>query len=437
MEFETHLICIKMKKSILLLLGSMFLGSSVFALDFDQYFTQKTCRVDFHFVGDHQNTWMALSQIQQEPFWGGRTSRMNVEAGLGDFRYRVLDSVSNTLIYTDGFSALFHEWQSTPEAKTALKSFEQTIIFPFPHKTVKVFVDKRTNFDSWENIGELLVNPKDKLIRINKAERVPVQPWITQADVSKAIDIAILAEGYSAKEKAKFYKDAERLKKQLLSHEPFKKYASRLNFYAVAAVSEESGISKPHEDSWKKTAMASHYHTFYAPRYLTTMSVFKTRDFAGQVPYDAIYILANSQTYGGGGIYNHYALTSSDGRNSTYVTVHEFGHSFAGLADEYFREGADVLDGMYTLEKEPWEPNITTMVNFDAKWKKSLPANFTHPTPVADSTAVEVGLYEGGGYLTKGIFRPSYNCRMRTNIADKFCPVCDKSVEKRILFLTE
>jgi hypothetical protein len=167
------------------------------------------------------------------------------------------------------------------------------------------------------------------------------------------------------------------------------------------------------------------------------MSVFKTRDFAGQVPYDAIYILANSQTYGGGGIYNHYALTSSDGRNSTYVTVHEFGHSFAGLADEYFREGADVLDGMYTLEKEPWEPNITTMVNFDAKWKKSLPANFTHPTPVADSTAVEVGLYEGGGYLTKGIFRPSYNCRMRTNIADKFCPVCDKSVEKRILFLTE
>jgi len=195
----------------------------------------------------------------------------------------------------------------------------------------------------------------------------------------------------------------------------------------------------PHKDIWRNTALGAHYYTFYEPRYLTSPNVFSIRDYASLVPYDAIYILANTSTYGGGGIYNFYALASAHSdRAKAEVIVHEFGHSFAGLADEYFYDKEDVFDEMYALNKEPWEPNITTMVQFDKKWKAELPQNCPIPTPVTDETKTQkTGLFEGGGYRTKGIYRPSYDCRMRTNNAPGFCTVCEKAVEKMIIFLTE
>jgi hypothetical protein len=167
--------------------------------------------------------------------------------------------------------------------------------------------------------------------------------------------------------------------------------------------------------------------------------MFSIRNYAALVPYDAIYILANTSTYGGGGIYNFYALASADSKRAkSEVIVHEFGHSFAGLADEYYRESADVLDDMYDIKKEPWEPNITSLVRFDTKWKNDLPKNAQIPTAVTvESKKLPIGVFEGGGYLTKGMYRPAYDCRMRTNAAPAFCPVCEKAVERMILFLTE
>jgi hypothetical protein len=167
------------------------------------------------------------------------------------------------------------------------------------------------------------------------------------------------------------------------------------------------------------------------------MNTFKVRDLAALVPYDAIYILANTSVYGGGGIYNLYAMTAADNKLSTQVTVHEFGHSFAGLADEYFYDKKDALDDMYDIKIEPWEPNITSLVQFDRKWKDQLPAGTVIPTPVNDTTKTKIGVFEGGGYLSKGMYRPFFDCRMRTNKAPEFCPVCRQAVERRILFLTE
>jgi len=419
----------------------VFLSISISAIIGQQYqdfFTEKACRIDFQFCGNVNITTAYLDKIKQEPFWGGRRSHLSGNLNLGQYRFQVFDSISNQLIYTDGFSTLYYEWQSTPEAQLVNKSFEQSVQFPYPQKAVIVIIQKRQDFDQWETLLQFGFSPDDKLIRRNKPGNVPVKAIMKSTSPEKAIDIAVIAEGYTPKEQEKFFRDAKKLAENILTHQPFAKYRNRINVYAIAAPSEDSGITAPQDGNWKNTAVGSHYYTFYEPRYLTSPNVFDMRDYAALVPYDAIYVLANTATYGGGGIYNFYAMASADSKRAqTEVVVHEFGHSFAGLADEYFKEGSDVLDGMYNLKQEPWEPNITSMVQFDKKWKDQLPAGTQIPTPLTDENKTKPGVFEGGGYLTKGMYRSMYDCRMRTNNAKEFCPVCQQAVERMILFLTE
>ncbi len=413
------------------------LTASVQAGTYPQNFSNQSCRVDFHFTGNHKQSAVFVEKILKEPFWGGRKSHLAESLNLGEYCFEVRDSSNNELLYTDGFSSLFFEWQTTPESKTMNKSFEQTIQFPFPLQTVLVQIKERIDLDHWSLKASFFVNPKDELIKRFESQNTAIKKWVVEENTAKAIDIAVVAEGYSQAEEEKFFKDAEKLRAHLLSHEPFTKYKDRMNVYAVAATASETGISKPQKGEWVKSALAAHYHTFYSPRYLTTNAVFETRDYAAEVPYDVIYILANSTQYGGGGIYNHYALTSSDGPNALYVTVHEFGHSFAGLADEYYYEHADVLDEMYDISKEPWEPNITSLVNFDVKWKDLIKEGVEIPTPLVDAHKVKTGVFEGGGYLSKGMYRPAITCRMKDNQSESFCEVCQRGIERVIVFLTE
>jgi len=416
----------------ILLIGCL----AVFGQQYSDFFIDKACRVDFHFCGNASQTAVYLDKIKQEPFWGGRKSHLSTDLNLGDFRFRILDSISQRQIYINGFSALFHEWQATPEALKTSKSFEQTIQFPFPVKAVTLIIEKRLDLDHWQELFRFALSPRDKLIQKTVPKTAPVKVILKTLAPEKAIDIAVIAEGYTAHERQKFYKDAQRLSENLLSHEPFTTFKNRINIYAIAAFSADSGVSMPQKSVWKNTAVSSHFFTFYEPRYLTTESSFQLRDLAALVPYDAIYVLANTKTYGGGGIYNFYALTAADNKLSTQVTVHEFGHSFAGLADEYFYDN-DVLDATYDLKNEPWEPNISSLVQFDRKWKAELPKGIAIPTQLNDSTKIKIGVFEGAGYLIKGMYRPYYDCRMRTNKAPEFCPVCRQAVERMILFLIE
>jgi hypothetical protein len=427
-----------MKNQLILTIFFISLSISVFSQNYNDFFTDKACRVDFQFCGNNSETSAFLERIKQEPYWGGRRLHLSDDINLGQYRMLVFDSLSNQLIYSSGFSTLYFEWQSTPEAKKVNKSFEQSVQFPYPKNAVRVTIEKRADFDKWKALLQFEFSPVDKLIVRNANVQAQVKAIYKTNDSSKAIDIAVIAEGYTAKQKDKFFKDAQKLADNLFTHNPFSTYKNRINIYAIAAVSDESGISMPHKDNWKSTAVGSHFYTFYEPRYLTSPHMYKIRDYAALVPYDAIYILANTSEYGGGGIYNFYALASADSqRAQTEVVVHEFGHSFAGLADEYFRQGTDVLDGMYNLKEEPWEPNISPLVNFEAKWKKDLPSDIQIPTPITDESKTKIGVFEGGGYLTKGMYRPCYDCRMRTNEAKSFCPVCEKAIEKVILFLSE
>ncbi len=428
----------KMKKHIISTFAFALTSLVAFSQQYNDYFTSAACRIDFMFCGNAVKTDAHLVKIKKEPEWGGRKKHLSENLNLGQYRVQVFDSLSNSLIYTEGFSTLYFEWLTTAEAKKVSKCFEQSVQFPYPKKSVKVLIDKRLDIDKWENLMQFSFSPDDKLISNKPSVTAQVKEIFKNTPPDGGVDIAVIAEGYTEKEIKKFYDDARKLAESLFTHEPFKSYRNRINVYAVAAVSLEKGISMPHKDDWKKTAVGSHYYTFYEPRYLTTPNVFSVRDYASLVPYDAIYILANTLEYGGGGIYNFYALASAGSKRAKdEVIVHEFGHSFAGLADEYFREGADVLDAMYDIKQEPWEPNITSLVNFDIKWKTDLNPSTPVPTPVNEENKSKLGVFEGGGYLTKGMFRPAFDCRMRTNEAKAFCPVCTKSVEKVILFLTE
>lgn len=426
-----------MRTFMQLLLFVLFYQLPIFGQQYSSYFNDKACRINFQLSGNSTTTNASISKIIEDPFWGGRRLHLTDDMNLGEYRFQVLDSTSNKRIYSDGFSTLYFEWQSTPEALLVNKSFEQSVQFPYPLKAVKVIIEKRLDFDKWEKLLQFSFSPNDKLIRRTKPMVVPLKTICKTASPENAIDIAVIAEGYTVKQRAKFYRDAKKLAENLFTHEPFAKYKSRINIYAIAAASIDSGVSSPQNGDWRNSALGTHYYTFYSDRYLTTLNVHTVHDYAALVPYDAIYILANTKTYGGGGIYNLYALASADSKRAqSEVTVHEFGHSFAGLGDEYFYD-SDVLDGMYNSKAEPWEPNISSLVRFENKWKNDLPEGYTIPTLLTDENKQTIGVFEGAGYLKKGIYRPYFDCRMRTNAAKGFCPVCEKAVEKRIIFLTE
>ena len=259
------------------------------------------------------------------------------------------------------------------------------------------------------------------------------------------IDLAIVAEGYTADEAELFYEDAEAAAGSIFSHSPFKELSDRFNVVAVALPSHDSGVSIPHDGIWKDSALGSHFDTFYSERYLTTLNLFDLHDALAGIPYEHIIILANTDTYGGGGIFNSYLLSAAHNEWTAPVIVHEFGHSFAGLADEYFYD--DQFTEYYYPDAEPWEQNITTLKDFSLKWQDMTEAGCT---PVSKETQLadpdgwagapgefKVGLYEGAGYQSEGVYRGFPECRMKINDWPSFCPVCERAIRRIIEFYTE
>jgi hypothetical protein len=221
----------------------------------------------------------------------------------------------------------------------------------------------------------------------------------------------------------------------LKAHEPFRSMADRFNFVAVMAPSEQQGVSIPHDKIWKNTILGSNFDTFYSDRYLTTLHLKKLHDVLSGVPYEHIIILANTDNYGGGGIYNSYLMSAAHNDKNLPVVVHEFGHSFAGLADEYYYD--DGYESMYPSDTEPWEPNITTLVDFKSKWADLIKDGVDIPTNPSGKNVYEgVGVYEGGGYQSKGVYRPVQECRMKVNEAPVFCPVCERAIKRMIDYST-
>lgn len=283
---------------------------------------------------------------------------------------------------------------------------------------------------------KMTVAPDDYMIR-HITQRPPSGlKWLHRGgDSRQAIDIAILAEGYRPEEIDSFYRKAQLTVDEMLSYQPYARYADRINFVAVPIPSQQSGVSVPHDSVWIDTPFGAHFDTFGAQRYMTSDRIFAMHDALRGVPYEHIIILANTDTYGGAGIFNDYILAAAGNENFRPVVVHEFAHSFGGLADEYFYEN-DIMSESYPSDIEPWEQNITTMTDFKSKWEDMLPKGTPVPTPVKDADRYPVGVYEGGGYSFHGVYRPADQCRMRNNTWPTFCPVCERSLARLIEFYT-
>jgi hypothetical protein len=234
----------------------------------------------------------------------------------------------------------------------------------------------------------------------------------------------------------KFRADAGRMCKYFMSIEPYTSDSNKFNFYAVESPSDESGVTIPGKDIFVNTNIHSSFYTFDMDMYLTTADTKSVYDIAASVPYDVIFVLVNSKRYGGGGFYNHYGQGTVDHQLSEIVAIHEFGHEFAGLADEYYSSQITYSD-YYNLKFEPWEPNITTNVHFGAKWKSMVADGTPIPTPREEKFKGVTGMFEGGGYLSKGIYSPQMDCRMKGNEAPGFCPACKEAIRKMIRFYAD
>jgi hypothetical protein len=402
---------------------------------FDNYFTDKVLRYDFMFSGNSETTTVYPLGMKEEPFWAGSDSTLIDYFNYGNFRYEVVDDASNMIIYSRGFSSLYKEWQTTEEAKTISRSFYEVATMPFPKSKIKLVISERTREGSFERLYETKIDPADYFIRKEKPLNVHTSEIYESGNPDTSVDVAFIAEGYRAAEMDKFHEDVKKMMDVLFSEEPFIDYTDRFNIWAVDAVSQDSGTDVPGEGIYVNTALNSSFYTFDLDRYLTTQDIKSVNDYAASVPHDIIVVLVNSTRYGGGGVYNYYSVTTAGHNLSQKVFMHEFGHGFAGLADEYY-SSAVAYDKFYPLDVEPWEPNITTMVDFGSKWKKDLPEGIPVPTPAESKYQNFTGVFEGGGYSSKGIFRPEMECRMKGNGQKGFCTVCRKAIKDMIEFYT-
>ena len=404
---------------------------------FDKLFEEKTLRLDYYHCGNATSEQFFFDELIREPHWAGSKINLVDTKYYGTHRLEMRTADTNELIYSRGYGTLFDEWQTTPEAEKVNKSFENSFLIPYPKKEIEVEILLREATGNYKSAIKHTIDPNDILIKKIGLNNLPSYTILHQGGpIDKCVNIAILAEGYTTSEMSKFREHAATACQQILAHNPFGKLKNKLNLFAIETVSLSSGVSVPRENTWKQTAFGSHFDTFYSDRYLTTTNVKDIHNSIAGIPYAHIIILANTDVYGGGGIFNSYTLTTTGHEAFKPVVVHDFGHSFAGLADEYYYEN-DTFSDTYPFDTEPWEPNITTLVNFDSKWKDLLQRGTPIPTNIGDSARYKTGVYEGAGYSAKGIYRPAIDCRMKTNTCKDFCPACQQSLSKLIKFYTE
>ena len=421
-------------KKIIIAAWLILANTAIHAQQFEDFFTEQTLRIDYVFTGNDHEQQIALDELSAIAGWAGRRHHLADMPLKSHGQLVMRDKGTGQVIYTTSFSSLFQEWTATDEAKELTKCYENCFLVPFPKKESEVEITLMSYRHEVVASLKHTINPSDILIHQKGKEHVTPYKYIVQNGTpEECIDIAILAEGYKQDEMELFYEDASKVSDFLFSYEPFKSLQHKFNFIAVASTSEDSGVSVPKRGEWKQTAFSSNYSTFYSDRYLTTSKLKAVHDALAGIPYEHIVILANTEEYGGGGIYNSLMLTAAHHSTFRPVVVHEFGHSFAGLADEYFYDD-DVMSGSYPLDIEPWEPNITTLIDFNSKWKDMIKEGT--PIPTNDPSA-SIGVFEGGGYSSKGVYRPAYDCRMRTNSSPVFCPVCDRAIRRIISFYTE
>lgn len=407
-------------------------------LSFTDYFTGNSMRFDFHHAGNQNEEYYYFDRIIQEGEWAGSKVSLINPFDYGEQQFRIIDEATGKLIYKNNYCTLFNEWQTTPEAAATQRSFPESVIFPEPKKNFIIeFLARNKSSKEWEKRYSQQVSVVDYNIHPYERTHEGIDIHIG-GDIAHSLDIVLLPDGFAMGEKEKFLESCRMWSDALFSYAPFTQNKGRINIRAVWAPSKDSGISIPGKNEWKSTLLCSRFYTFGSERYQMTEEFQKVRDIAANVPYESIFILTNTDKYGGGGIYNFYGLGSAGETGRTgEVYVHEFGHSLMGLGDEYIEKG-NTVSALYPEGKEPWEPNLTRFVDFNGKWEHRIEKDTPIPTttePGSTASDWEIGAYEGGGYLEKGIYRGWPECMMKA-LTD-FCPICQDAISRYLDYICE
>jgi IgA Peptidase M64/Peptidase M64 N-terminus len=448
------------------------------ASGFDAHFVHKTMRLDYFHTGDHGHEIVALDRIVSDGPWAGSLTRLQDGLNLGTYFFEVKDPETQQVLYSRGFASLYGEWTFTAEAKSEARTFHESLRFPWPKGTVQVVLEKRGTDNLFREIWSTAVDPSGP--GVNRAEIAPAgKVWTVfeSGPSTDKVDLLIVGEGYTEAQLPKFHADVKRLTDKLFATEPFASRKSDFNVRAIDLPASVTGVNRPHVGQFRRTTVSAEYDIFGSERYLLTFDNRRLRDVLSEAPYEFIEILANEKQYGGGGIYNFEATAAVDTAYSDYVFVHEFGHHFAGLADEYYMSPA-VQTEFPKDQPEPWEPNVTALRDpANLKWKDLVETGTPLPTPwdkeaweakareflnrrlelirtkapeatfdalfreqqAYDTPALagmkysgRVGAFEGAAYQGKGLYRPQTDCIMYTRDDVGFCKVCRRAIEREI-----
>lgn len=444
---------------------------------FDRAFEPRTMRVDYFHTGGLGSEIVALDRVVSDGTWAGSLTRLVDDTNLGKYMFEVIDRGTNQVIYSRGFASIFGEWETTAEASAVHRTFHESLRFPWPRSSVQVVLKKRDRDGSFHELWSAVIDPESPAV--NAAEPPSegrVWSVFRHGPPTDKVDLVLLGEGYTAAEMDKFHDDVERLVARLFDIEPFRSRKTDFNVWAIDLPSERSGVNRPHVGSFRRTPVSAEFNIFGSERYLLTFDNRRLRDVLASAPYDFVEILVNERQYGGGGIYNAQATTSVDTEFADYVFVHEFGHHFAGLADEYYVSPVSFETGA-AEHPEPWEPNVTaSSAGAARKWGDLIDPETPLPTPwgkeryeeharsiqgrraaLIDAGAPEaefdalfreqraieedmlaamefsgrVGAFEGAMYESSGLYRSEIDCIMFTR-ADFFCRACRRAIERVI-----
>ena len=463
-----------MKKTFLPLLAVAFL----FVISTSAVAVPRTMRLDYYHTGNSKQEHFSVDRVVVEPLpWPGDLSKSIDGSNLGKYFFEVRDKKSGRVLYARGFASIYGEWETTDEANVMMRTFSESLRFPAPDAPVEIVLKKRDKKNDWDKIWTTSIDPKDIFIdRSVSAAPARLLPIQKMGEPSTKVDFLILGDGYTARELKKFERDARRLTEVLFSRSPFKEHRKDFNVWALCPPAFETGISRPSTGIYRDSPLGATYDAFGSERYVLTFDNHSLRKVAQFAPYEFIEILANNRTYGGGGIFNLYSTVASDNAFGDYVFVHEFGHHFAGLADEYYT--SSVAYNTPSERVEPWEANATALLDGkkNLKWGDLVAPDTPIPTPWGkeafeiysreiqkrraqlrkdrrpesemealfreelkveqemfgrEKYADRVGAFEGSIYEAKGYYRPQVDCIMFTR-SNRFCAVCRRAIERVI-----
>ena len=489
-----------MKKALfallLVALALPTLGADHVQPPFDEYFLDKALRIDLYQAGDAKDESVTVHQVYEEGLWPESKSGLLPPFEYGRYVYKLYDVASNRLIFARGFDTMFAEYKTTsPALDGTARVFERSVRVPLPKRPALFVVEKRDKRNLLHPVFDRVIDPADyHIIRENPASGDGIFDVQIMGDPHDKVDFVFVAEGYTAEDKDKFKADVDRMTAFLFTVEPYEGMKNRFNIRAVFRASAERGMDEPRQRAYRKTVLNASFNAFDLDRYMLIEDDHRMHEIAGQVPYDAIIVLVNSKRYGGGSICFDYCVTTVDHPRSPEVFVHELGHSFAGLADEYYQSEVSYND-FYPKGIEPLEPNITALLDpANVKWKDLLSPGIGIPTEygkdrmealqaerraVREAQAKEteeakrrgapekelkrivekakaadaalaarmeavrkeyaalddkVGVFEGAGYASKGLYRPQVYCIMIGNPKNEFCRVCQRAIGRMIDF---